>query len=545
MSKQTKDMKPAKGGSRADYNNDPPHDKTSGGASQHSFNLLHKPWIPVLWRAGRAERVGIKSALTSAGKIRQIAASNPMDNVALLRFLLAVLLWCKPNAQDELTKLPANAPGVPENWLTNLNPHTAAFELLGPGPRFYQDSSLRGKRKQRPIGDLVSEFPTETKVNHLRHAVDKQYGLCPACCALGMVRHCSFANYLGSGYTSGINGGAPTYVNSHKASLAATIAANLPLQAAAAEKPPWLSSDRPQNVSPISAFAWRPRGVWLGEPQEDRSVCAYCGETESVISQHSFAGGWDPPAVTHAGGKKFWDNDPHLLLVQSNARESGDDEDQGLTILAFLRPERPVDQHSKHWRRVVSALASTQRAASVVGGVTTQSGLLYQDSVSLQISSLRAPLPDIQADTLKSLKKSLDTLESNEWAQERKHPETQSALTLQMPEVERQVRAAMGKQATGQAAATATPLDAEADKKFLRDIYQPVVERVVDATAKGSPLRRRDAKHHALALLRKKIDKIVDKANQPAVAAADGSDAQDKSQKPAKAKRARKKKGDA
>ena len=41
------------------------------------FNLLDSEWIPVLRRDGRADRVGIRTAFTDAGRIRQIAASNP------------------------------------------------------------------------------------------------------------------------------------------------------------------------------------------------------------------------------------------------------------------------------------------------------------------------------------------------------------------------------------------------------------------------------------------------------------------------------------
>lgn len=59
-----------------------------------NFNLIDERWIPVLLADGRYERVGIRTALSQAGRIRQIAASNPMDNVALLRFLLAVVVWC-------------------------------------------------------------------------------------------------------------------------------------------------------------------------------------------------------------------------------------------------------------------------------------------------------------------------------------------------------------------------------------------------------------------------------------------------------------------
>jgi len=63
-----------------------------------TFNLLKENWIPVLYANGRPARVGIRTALTEAGRIRQLAASNPMDNVALLRFLLAVLLWSNTTA---------------------------------------------------------------------------------------------------------------------------------------------------------------------------------------------------------------------------------------------------------------------------------------------------------------------------------------------------------------------------------------------------------------------------------------------------------------
>ena len=44
-----------------------------------SYNLLHQPWIPVLYRDGTWDRVGIRKALEDAGQIRQIAATNPMD----------------------------------------------------------------------------------------------------------------------------------------------------------------------------------------------------------------------------------------------------------------------------------------------------------------------------------------------------------------------------------------------------------------------------------------------------------------------------------
>ncbi len=88
---------------------------------------------------------------------------------------------------------------------------------------------------------------------------------------------------------------------------------------------------------------------------------------------------------------------------------------------------------------------------------------------------------------------------------DRKHPEIQAALVLLTPEAEARIRAALD-----------DPAGLTDDKQFLRSIYQPLVEHVVDSTAKGSPLRRRAAKDHARALLNRHITGLVDKVNQSA-----------------------------
>ena len=39
-----------------------------------TYNLLDEKWIPVLYRDGKWDCVGIRKALEGAGRIRQIAA---------------------------------------------------------------------------------------------------------------------------------------------------------------------------------------------------------------------------------------------------------------------------------------------------------------------------------------------------------------------------------------------------------------------------------------------------------------------------------------
>ncbi len=184
-----------------------------------SYNLLDVKWIPVLYRNGDWEQVGIRRALEDAGRIRQVAASNPMDRAAILRFLLAVLYWCRgsPTGGENADK---TAPIAPK-WFTRLSAEPDYFALLGDGKRFFQQAS--GKDKKLTANYLVHEVPTGTNAWHFRHSTDRANGLCLACCAMGLVRLPLFTTSGGSGKSPGVNAKPPLYVIPVGASLAETL----------------------------------------------------------------------------------------------------------------------------------------------------------------------------------------------------------------------------------------------------------------------------------------------------------------------------------
>ncbi len=92
------------------------------------YNLLEEKWIPVLWKDGHSDRVGITEAFTQAGRIRQIAASNPMDRLAILRFLLALLYWCEGNPPHDKDSISS----FPPDWFKKLKDNRDCFNQ----PRF-------------------------------------------------------------------------------------------------------------------------------------------------------------------------------------------------------------------------------------------------------------------------------------------------------------------------------------------------------------------------------------------------------------------------
>ncbi|MEN6484393.1 MAG: type I-E CRISPR-associated protein Cse1/CasA [Syntrophobacteraceae bacterium] len=266
--------------------------------TQGAYNLLEEKWIPVLNGDGTADRVGICQALTDARTIRQIAASNPMDRVALLRFLSAVLMWCKEDAKSSLAALDEKSTGIPENWLAKLQEHKTAFNLLGDDSRFYQDASLKGK-VSRPIGDLLVEFPGADSVNHMRHVVhdhDSSYGFCPACCAMGILRLSVWAP-ANRYYPASVNPGSAAYAFIEGKNLFQTLRANLPEINPQADQAPWLGNEQPDSPDAVARLAWRPRKLWLNVGSEN-DACANCGSFGELITSLCNEGGWPTPITS-------------------------------------------------------------------------------------------------------------------------------------------------------------------------------------------------------------------------------------------------------
>ena len=284
------------------------------------YNLLNQPWIPVLWNDGRFSRLGIQKALTSSHEIRQIAASNPMDRVALLRFLLSVLMWCEENAKDLFASLGQSGEGIPETSLGRLREHAAVFNLLGDGPRFYQDR-LAVEQERRPIADLLVEFPGEKSVNHLRHVVhDGSYGFCPACCAMGILRLSVWAP-ANRFYPASVNPASAAYAMIDGKNLLHTLFANLPETNARASQAPWLSDEAPNSPDAVAKLAWRPRSLWLNVGNSP-GHCANCGCFDQLITSLCSRRGWETPTTSSQDFKKLLETE----FKQLNYRLKGKDE---------------------------------------------------------------------------------------------------------------------------------------------------------------------------------------------------------------------------
>lgn len=323
-----------------------------------NYNLLDENWIPVLYRDGKAGRVGICKAFEDAHRIRQIAASNPMDRVAILRFLLALLYWCKGNPQD---KMPNDS--FPPDWFKKLYDNKDCFNLLGDGKRFYQ--CMPGTDNKLSANYLIQEVPTGTNLSHFRHSTDGKDGLCLACCAMGLLRLPLFATSGGRGKPPGINSKPPIYVIPVGVSLAETLrlswrqVSNSNLGTPVWEKPD-LQLPETGDVPLLMGLTWLPRRVWLDNLDESKSNCISCGSIERLIRQCIFAG-IGSQKTDGDGQGRVW-IDPHVVCDGENV----------------LKPSNALgasDAAAGQWAKIMAGIFGGQKANGkvwVVGFASVQ-----------------------------------------------------------------------------------------------------------------------------------------------------------------------------
>lgn len=351
-----------------------------------TFNLVEEPWIPVLWLDGRFERVGIRTALTQAGRIRQIAASNPMDNLAVLRFLVALLYWCRGNPSEQDGQNEAHASLQPAtDWISKLDQERCSFDLVGDNRRFYQTSMAK---RSRPATDLLQEIPTGNNFSHFRHSVDGKDGLCLACCAMGLLRLPLFSVSGLRDLKAGINGTPPIYVVPVGPSLQQTLCLNWQpvMNHGTAAWEPASSSSGTTRVSILEGLTSLSRHVWLHQPTSPCGCCAGCGrEQMSLIRTCEF----QSAGVTR---NENW-HDPHVVYVERVSKD-GKKNRKALTAEDLSKKTFRMD---RPWARLLTGLLPSGLTGDQFGSVRLHMiGFATDQAKNIDVWERRCDVPSMR-----------------------------------------------------------------------------------------------------------------------------------------------------
>ena len=287
------------------------------------FNVLTDSRIPVLACSGSFETVSVLDLLQRAEEIQSIEHASPLDSFAIFRFVLALLYEAQGNPTDA---------GWPDAW-SEESFNTQDFELFGASSRFYQSKEAQkaGDKARATAGYLLNELPTGTNQNHLLHTRDGEYGLCPNCCFLGLLRLPAFATFGGRGYGTGVNGTPPLYIRRQKRNMAETLGSYWADQKNNFGSPLWSDPDaeRPsmdEKVPILTGLTWVPHSYWLDDADlADR--CYHCGSDESSIKyvwkkgKSQGKGGAKPPPEEQGARKQMQWEDPNIAQRRTSKGE--------------------------------------------------------------------------------------------------------------------------------------------------------------------------------------------------------------------------------
>jgi CRISPR type I-E-associated protein CasA/Cse1 len=507
---------------------------------QITFNLLHEPWIPILRQNGKAEKVGILAALTQAALIRQIAASNPLDNVSLLRLLLALLIWSKSRlSREELESIrQPGTLGIPIAWLQQLITQPDTFDLFDETQPFLQDPQTQGNLVAAT--NLLIELPSATNIAHFRHTRDASSVLCSACCALGLVRWSAVASAgtagAGVSMTASLHGNAPAYYISAKSTLLATLLNNwppAPFSSVSDDMPVWAGANQDSPLGLLKGLTWRTRRVRLVADMSPQAVCCNCGASSPpLVKQILFRPGWERPRQKH------WSADPHLLLTAR--RRPGTKRPPEPSTPAWPSPNAPLDEKTSVWRDVLRGLLQHKTAASpphpnqdsafrvtLLGN--SQQLYKHAATIYLNLPAFTSPkCPEIllaELDWLESLlsvtaapRASLlrDKLRDNRiipaiYQRSTSAVALRSTLCNLSPQTESALQSAFLDLA-GNLAPLTEPSGPDAEplqnrwRIQTRRILHDALSSSLSATAPGSPLRKREVTHSAAAALDKSME---------------------------------------
>ncbi|MFE4060427.1 type I-E CRISPR-associated protein Cse1/CasA [Streptomyces sp. NPDC059096] len=137
-----------------------------------SFNLTHRPWLPVQFVDGSERELSLLDVFDQAGDIRRLVGDLPTQDFALTRLLLAILHDALDGSGQGAA--PADSDVWEELWLSRtlyagpaaeyLHLHHERFDLLHPERPFFQVAGLRTAKEEisslnRIVGDVPNGEP--------------------------------------------------------------------------------------------------------------------------------------------------------------------------------------------------------------------------------------------------------------------------------------------------------------------------------------------------------------------------------------------------
>jgi CRISPR system Cascade subunit CasA len=163
----------------------------------HSFNLVHQPFLPCQRHDRSFVELSILDVLSEAHRVRVIVDESPLVTAALHRLLLAVLHRCfgpdTPQIWANLWR--GRSEGFPMDGIrAYLRQWEHRFDLFDPARPFYQTAALQTRLQRLSVSKLVPELASGNNATLFDHTCDRDAcWLTPAAAARAIISAQSFS----------------------------------------------------------------------------------------------------------------------------------------------------------------------------------------------------------------------------------------------------------------------------------------------------------------------------------------------------------------
>jgi len=287
------------------------------------YDVFSEKWIPVILHDGTEFRVSLRDVLERPRDFRRFGG-RPTDDVAFLRFVLSLVAWAAPVADEGEWRVRLESrtfSDVGEKLLSSC-----CLDLFDEDRPFWQEGSVSGNKLRdmgamRPASDLTSEFPSSNSPLLFRGIPEAEVRLCPSCVLRGMVWLPPFALFGGKSKGAEpcrricLAGSSPLYAHVRRGDVFSTVMWSLP-HGTGGDAPTFVSRGNPSKPGFSSGLTWMPRKMWLPGDALLSGRCSLCGCRSDMLTGQFVSSG-QPVSE----GK--WFDDPHALWFVMKAKKKG------------------------------------------------------------------------------------------------------------------------------------------------------------------------------------------------------------------------------